>query len=693
MPLTFTSPLLLAGLAAIAVPVLVHLVQRMERSGHAFPSLMFVSRTPFQARRRKTLRDRFLLALRCLAIALLALAFAGPELTGSPLAGTPAASARDTVVLIDRSYSMDQPARWQAVIEEAGGRIDALAAGARMALVAFDNAASLIAPLTDDRRLLRERLGELEPGGHGTRLAGGIDLAGRVLRESSIDDRRIVLISDLQRSALAAVDRLFLEQQIAFEISPVDAPVRTNAAVMSASLVPSEADGGGPLLDIRIRSTGTDAFAGAEVAVEIDGRTTHRERLDLAAGEEQSLRVPVALALDRASAARIVLGEDELTADNEYHLMLMPDPPVEVALLTSAAGPGSTDPAVFLRQALQVASEPAIRVTNRESRAGQAPALTQVDVLIADDAALRDDAVRQGVQRFVRRGGGLLLLMADRNEPDMPGSASPGLPRGLGDLRRHADPGLDVALATNAGGHPVWERAGADIAAALAGTRIRLSRHIDPSGGEVLARLGDGAPWLVERRVGAGGIIVMTSGLTRAWGNLALEPGFVPLLHELVRYLAQRPPVAAAHVLGDVIDLQRLAANSPGAADWQRYLDAGGGVVVDLPEGGRRRLTDGEPLYRTRQAGVHEVHRAGGGAPPLHFAVNADRSESLLASASASELTQRISRRPEPQAGALDARTPETRTPLGWYLLAAALALLWLESQVANRLSSARAGG
>ena len=42
----FLLPLFLAGLAALAVPVAIHLIQREKNTVVAFPSLMFVRRVP-----------------------------------------------------------------------------------------------------------------------------------------------------------------------------------------------------------------------------------------------------------------------------------------------------------------------------------------------------------------------------------------------------------------------------------------------------------------------------------------------------------------------------------------------------------------------------------------------------------------------------------------------------------------------
>jgi len=56
MSVGLLTPLFLAGLAAIAIPVLVHLVRREERMSLRFPSLMFLERIPVREHRRRTIR-------------------------------------------------------------------------------------------------------------------------------------------------------------------------------------------------------------------------------------------------------------------------------------------------------------------------------------------------------------------------------------------------------------------------------------------------------------------------------------------------------------------------------------------------------------------------------------------------------------------------------------------------------------
>src|SRR3712207_8273979 len=103
--MSFLIPFFLLGVAALAAPVLVHLVRRTRARRVEFPALHFVRQVPQRTIRRRTLRDLLLLALRALAVLLVALAFARPFLSG---AGPAAADegARETVLLLDASLSM-----------------------------------------------------------------------------------------------------------------------------------------------------------------------------------------------------------------------------------------------------------------------------------------------------------------------------------------------------------------------------------------------------------------------------------------------------------------------------------------------------------------------------------------------------------------------------------------------------------
>src|SRR5262249_29080669 len=98
------------GLAALAIPIAVHLLARTRARVIAFPSLRFIDLSRLAARKRRTLGDLPLLALRLLALSLAVAAFADPLfLTAARRAAWGARVSR--AVVIDTSASM---ARGQA---------------------------------------------------------------------------------------------------------------------------------------------------------------------------------------------------------------------------------------------------------------------------------------------------------------------------------------------------------------------------------------------------------------------------------------------------------------------------------------------------------------------------------------------------------------------------------------------------
>jgi hypothetical protein len=50
------APIFLAGILAVAIPILVHLVHRERKEPLAFPSLMFLRRVPFRSAKRQRIR-------------------------------------------------------------------------------------------------------------------------------------------------------------------------------------------------------------------------------------------------------------------------------------------------------------------------------------------------------------------------------------------------------------------------------------------------------------------------------------------------------------------------------------------------------------------------------------------------------------------------------------------------------------
>src|SRR4029079_18336314 len=103
--MSFLTPLFFLGVAALAAPILVHLVRRTRARKVQFPALVFVRQVPQRTIRRRTLQNLLLLLLRCLAILLIVIAFTRAFFSGGGAEKkNPPAGA--TLILVKNSWSM-----------------------------------------------------------------------------------------------------------------------------------------------------------------------------------------------------------------------------------------------------------------------------------------------------------------------------------------------------------------------------------------------------------------------------------------------------------------------------------------------------------------------------------------------------------------------------------------------------------
>ena len=123
--MSFLTPLFLVGLAGLAIPVLLHLIQKERKNVVQFPSLMFLRRIPYQSVRRRRIRNWLLLCLRLAALALIVMAFSRPFLRRTEIPAS-ASGAREVVILLDRSYSMGYGGKWPQAIAAAQNVINGL---------------------------------------------------------------------------------------------------------------------------------------------------------------------------------------------------------------------------------------------------------------------------------------------------------------------------------------------------------------------------------------------------------------------------------------------------------------------------------------------------------------------------------------------------------------------------------------
>ena len=336
--MAFLTPFVLVGLGAIAIPVLIHLIQRERKRVVAFPSLMFVRRIPYQSVRRRRIRHWLLLAMRAAAIAMIVAAFARPFFRQGAIAAAAAGGSREIVVLLDQSASMGYGDHWQKAQEAARQAVRSLAADERATFVLFSRNAEENMRATTNRGRLEAAIGAARVGSGATRYGPAIKLAESILTRSPAKRREAILISDFQRAGwTGSEDAHFPDGMMLTPVSVATAGT-ANLSVPSVTFARSSFSGQERITVTAGLSNKSDApMKTIPVTLAIDGHDIQTQMITASPHASSSVAfTPFTLAEPNVRGT-VRAGTDAMPADNTFNFVLAPSAPVSLLVIDSGA--------------------------------------------------------------------------------------------------------------------------------------------------------------------------------------------------------------------------------------------------------------------------------------------------------------------------------------------------------------------
>jgi hypothetical protein len=696
--MTFLAPLFLLGALAIAVPIVIHLTHREKKEIVPFPSLMFLRKIPYRSVRKQRLRHLFLFALRCLALLLVALAFARPFFESSRASAASALGPREVVLLIDHSYSMGYEDRLSRAKAAAMGRIQALSGDDRASIVVFSDRAEILSQPTSDKEALEAVVSGIELSARTTAFGPGLKLAKRILDESRLSRKEVILLSDFQRLGFQGEDDdVWLPAGTV--LTPVDlgSPETENLALTGVTLERDEASGRERLTaSARVtRKAPADAAPlTSRISLTLDGRALQTKPLELAPNSSVTVGFDPVTVPGGEARGTIRLEDDALPSDNVYRFVLSPGQALSV--LNLEEGARRTRRSFYVERALEIGDRPSFRTESKMLSQLRASDLAGRDVVILNDAPSLSAAASGLLTDFVEKGGGLLVVLGEgSSRSSFADTAKTLFPAALGGIvDRARDWGGTLSYLDY--GSPVFEVFNAPHSGDFSAAKFFRYRAFEsPVTEGVLARYDDGVPALVERRLGSGRVLVWTSTLDTFWNDLARQPVFLPFIHQLTKHAASYAEASSWQTVGEVLDLDRhLAMVLEGEAQRTtpgREFD----LVITSPSSKKIIVPRSEEkaLLPLEEQGFYEIRRAGGSAAASSaVAVNLDTAESDLSPLDPEELVASVTFRETTAvaAGAEAGDTPEAqegRQGYWWFLLMGALLLLASETLLSNRLS------
>jgi hypothetical protein len=670
----FATPALLGGAALVALPIVLHLIMRREAQRLRFPALRFVQQRRTMNQHRLRLRHWLLLALRCAIIVLLALALARPTLRGSGAAGKEGAPVA-SVLVFDNSLRMEyqhaNESRLERAKELALWLLGQLPADAPLTIV---DRAGRLRGHDLDRSAAELRVERLESSPAVRPMEDALRDAARWLEDKPDHRGEIYVFTDLAAEAWGAELRNDFAKRLAelkgtnvylIDVG-IDEPRNLGLAALRLSSQ-QLAPGGTLRVETELLATGSRTNAGednihgardivAELYIGTDA--THAEkRGQQTVTPDGTGSTPIEFTLSglelgsHQGYVRIV-ASDGLPADDVRYFTFDVRPALSVLLV----GDDEAD-TLFLREALSPSAAAGASQSQFVCQVSQFSELNRLTlaefsaVCLVDPPPLSAESWKS-LATYTEDGGGVAIFLGRRaraNEMNQP-EAQQLLPARLRWTSHEATFLRPVAVE-----HPALEEL-RDLAETIPWSEFPVFKYWELEGGaqnaHVIASFANGKPALVERQIGTGRVLMMTTPVSDPayddpWNLLPTAPEpwpFLALANGVAKYLAGAGDAQLNYVAGQSVVL-RLTPEEVVSSYVLQMPASGTGTQTSAV---RQALTPGQQdvtVAATDSIGNYRL-RAGGkdGRLDRGFSVNLPPEISRLERAVPAEIIESLGR-------------------------------------------------
>lgn len=552
--MNFLNPILLLGLLAVALPVIIHLINLRRPQKVAFSTLSFFNELRKSTIRRIRIKQYLLMALRALAILFLALAlarpFLPPTLTGSVSSG----ESKSVAILIDNSASMNRIGSSGPLIDQAkevAGRIIRNAHSDDKFLIETtnDNDRTSTKSLRDVQAL--EIIDEISAADNAHYTKEKFREIYEQLQNTPESQALIYVISDGQASQLQDLQELEFtneeteEKQVSVQLINLEDAKQQNVAVSSVSLKSQMLSGGSPLtLAVEVENTGDAAVANQFVSLEVEGELSGQHEISLQPGESKELLFQIVPETTGDISGQIIVEGDEVDFDNTHYFSIRIPETRSILLINDEQEQSSFSS--YLTPALEAARETNAQLSFEELHAADVDQARWVDydAVILDGLTQIPEYWFQDLRRYIQDGGGIIFFPSEqgeiRNYNNFFSLFNAGNFNDV--IGEYASFNSVVQMAELEEGHAVLD----ELFAKEEDESINVElpslfyyyHYQEPSNSGALNLLeaANGDPLLSEQQFGQGILLLSTFGADPGWSNFPVNPLFAPFYYRTVLY-------------------------------------------------------------------------------------------------------------------------------------------------------------
>ena len=633
--LAFTQPLFLAALAAIAIPIIIHLIYRRKAIRWRFAAFEFLLRSHRRVARRLQLKQWILLFLRCLLYALLAFAFAKPFMQRAQ--GANPSMPQAIVIIVDESMSMRYKEGNQSLFQQAKQNalsyIRKLRGEDRVALLRASSSPRTLPleqqELSIDKTPVLSKLSKWEASYRATDLPATLRRAAAILENVKGLQPKIVVFSDFARHAFDGSSQPKLPPLPPVELFPIRPKKAKNNAVTQLTMKAAPFAGTNAYrLTVTVRNYSDSTIKDLPIKMRLGNRDRVKGFIKVKANSTAQKQFVVRLAQAGIYSGYVEIGKDPLQADNRRYFALQARQKPKVLLVN---GDPRTIPYLdeqyYIERALLDPRAPMIVKSVHAN--SKLPDPAEFQAIFLCNVREIPTAWRDRLNTYVRNGGGLFLSVGDQVNPaaynQLFGDLLPRYLRGVALAAQRPD-GTGIALQRQFGEikatHPIFQQLYSEGFVFQSARIIRLML-VEPrqakQEGQVLWRYSHGPPALIERRVGQGRVLLYTTTIDRDWTNAPIRPFFEPWIHKVASYLSggARFKQAPSLLVGQTTRMPQV----PGQGPVQAIGPSSKAVWLQPSQNGYTFPGGSTP-------GTYQLDRSGKKLPLLPLVINVDSRES-----------------------------------------------------------------
>lgn len=655
--MTFLNPFLLLGLAAAAIPIIIHLLNLRKLKTVEFSSLRFLKELQKTKMRRVRIRQILLLILRTLLIVLIVLAFARPALRGSM--STIGSHAKSTVViLLDDSPSMSVRTERGVVLTQAtiavGNLLNLIQDGDELYFIRLSEVrhTEVFPPSTVSG--VRDVLGEIKPSMETASFRDAFGAVAKVLAGTKNFNQEVYLVTDAQATQFATTAKDsadLLDDKV--KVFIVETGKRQdNAGVTSLDVETRIVSKSKPVsIKSTVRNFSTSPMHTSLMSVYVDGARVVQKSLTISPGSTGVEDFSFTPKRRGILQGYLQIEDDALDADNRRFFAL--SVPENINVLMVGGKPQDTR-LVSLALTLGGDSSLAGVFTTTQTTQQQLSSLdiNKFDVLVFCGVKEFTPTDADRVAQFVRSGGGVAIFPDDESnianwngtvfaKLGIPGSR-PAQAEAIG--AGSSEPPSFLSFDKVDYDHPLFqglfEQSPVGRKAPISIESPRVFKAIKPQAGEkghTIISLSDGTGFLTEYEVDAGRVFLFSVEANLGWSDFPVKGVFAPLLHRSIVYLAQGNRSTSSCTVGDNINVTQRLLNLS-AKNVYTFRSPGGIEERVVP---RTSSISGLSAFEsspTTETGVYELRNENDVLRAV--AVNVDPAESDLRHATDEEIAQ-----------------------------------------------------